>query len=768
MEQEAKEQSASPETRHDATVITPSQGEMVEAPPTQEMPCSTCASEAAAASYVYAIGRVEARFPYLAGHFMPRRAFLPLAGATALAMVGCTAAPRSSDLAKDVTFTDHVHVMALLDNEGRAVRRVAPNAHLDYHGGKVIQNVHVTQVLYGSGTYISQLTSTSGVNMASAYDQMLTSGVFDWLSEYDTASPAQTIGRGSFGSSVQITPDMSRNGSTLSDANIQSELAAQIDAGSLPAADDNQIYMVSFPSEKSLVTTQGSSCVDFCAYHGTFKIAGQNVYYAVLPALTVGGCDTGCGGGTTFENQQSVASHELIEAVTDAEVSLASMIGPPLAWYDDTLGEIGDICNQQQTTFLGSDGNLYTIQKEFSNQQKDCVSTVPDFRTFVQDYAALDFGLPSSWEPITGDFNGDKITDYARLAATGAWVFVANPSSGNGAFNDPVFQDYTHNGLNFGDPATNWPTITGDFDHDGNTDYARVGSTGAWVFIANPSNGNGGFNDPVFQDYTHNGLNFGDPATNWPTITGDFDRDGNTDYARVGSTGAWVFIANPSNGNGGFNDPVFQDYTHNGLNFGDPATNWPTITGDFDNDGNTDYARVGSTGAWVFLANPSSGNGGFKDPVFQDYDGLNFGDPATNWQTITGDFDNDGNTDYARVGSTGAWVFFANPSSGNGGFNVPVFQDYDGLNFGDPATNWQTITGDFNGDGNTDYLRAGSTGAWVFSANAGGIFTQTFQIYPSPNFGDPSPWQVVTGEFTPGGKTSYARLGGTRAIIFGH
>jgi hypothetical protein len=66
MEQETKEQPASPETRHDVTVITPSQGEMVEAPPTQEMPCPTCAGGAVAVSYVYAIGRVEARFPNLA------------------------------------------------------------------------------------------------------------------------------------------------------------------------------------------------------------------------------------------------------------------------------------------------------------------------------------------------------------------------------------------------------------------------------------------------------------------------------------------------------------------------------------------------------------------------------------------------------------------------------------------------------------------------------------------------------------------------------
>ncbi|MDQ3622249.1 MAG: hypothetical protein M3463_07140 [Verrucomicrobiota bacterium] len=66
MEKEKKEQSTDPETRDDVTVITPSQRELVEAPSTQEMSCASCAGAAAAVSYVYAIGRVEARFPNLA------------------------------------------------------------------------------------------------------------------------------------------------------------------------------------------------------------------------------------------------------------------------------------------------------------------------------------------------------------------------------------------------------------------------------------------------------------------------------------------------------------------------------------------------------------------------------------------------------------------------------------------------------------------------------------------------------------------------------
>ena len=66
MDQEMNEQSASPETRHVEAAITPSQSETPDAPPAMEMPCPTCANGAAPISYIYAIGRVEARFPNLA------------------------------------------------------------------------------------------------------------------------------------------------------------------------------------------------------------------------------------------------------------------------------------------------------------------------------------------------------------------------------------------------------------------------------------------------------------------------------------------------------------------------------------------------------------------------------------------------------------------------------------------------------------------------------------------------------------------------------
>jgi hypothetical protein len=48
------------------------------------------------------------------------------------------------------------------------------------------------------------------------------------------------------------------------------------------------------------------------------------------------------------------------------------VIGFPLAWYDPTFGEIGDICNGQQGTTTGN-GHNYVIQLEFSNAANNCV-----------------------------------------------------------------------------------------------------------------------------------------------------------------------------------------------------------------------------------------------------------------------------------------------------------------------------------------------------------------------------------------------------------
>ena len=277
----------------------------------------------------------------------------------------CGGPDLSGEDSADIEYGSYVHKLPL-----GAPTPQASSPHLTYYGGKVIPSVKVVQVLYGSGTYASSISTQLG----QFYAGVTNSTYMDWLSEYNTSS--QHIGRGTFSKKVSITPAASRDKATISDSSIQAEISAQISKGVLPAPDGNTLYMVNFPKGKTISQGGAKSCVagGFCAYHGTFKRNSTDVFYGVLPDMSAGsGCDTGCGSGSAFANQTSVASHEMIEAVTDAEVGLATKLGPPLAWYDSANGEIGDICNGQQGAVTGGDGKSYTVQKEWSNSAKACI-----------------------------------------------------------------------------------------------------------------------------------------------------------------------------------------------------------------------------------------------------------------------------------------------------------------------------------------------------------------------------------------------------------
>jgi hypothetical protein len=269
------------------------------------------------------------------------------------------------------------------------VGNAAPaGAHLSYFGGPVISNTHVVQVLYGSGSYNAQIAGTTSPTMGNFYGDLLgtSSGYISLLTQYNTPASGgtnQVIGNGTFDGLFQIVPSAANNGSTIDDTNIQAELLAQINAGHLPAplldaaGNVNTLYMIYFPPGKTITQGGSSSCVGggFCAYHGTTSstLNSKHILYGVLPDMQAGsGCSSGCGTSTVFGNYTSVSSHELTEAITDADVGIATTFAAPLAWYDMTNGEIGDICNAQQGSYTAN-GTTYTIQLEFSNSASNCV-----------------------------------------------------------------------------------------------------------------------------------------------------------------------------------------------------------------------------------------------------------------------------------------------------------------------------------------------------------------------------------------------------------
>ena len=224
-----------------------------------------------------------------------------------------------------------------------------PAAQLTYRGGPLLTAVKVFTIFWGpawqSGANASLLTQ-----MNQFFKFVLGSALMDQLAEYSV--PQQKIGHGSLIGTVTITQPALH--SSITDAAIQKTLQQEINRGSVTKPDANTLYFVYLPPGTAVVQGGSRSCQAFCGYHDTF---GSSIYYAVMPFPNCAGC---LGGMTNLDALTSTSSHELCEAITDAV--------PGQGWYDDTHGEIGDIC-AWQTKKLGN----YTVQLEWSNNAGSCL-----------------------------------------------------------------------------------------------------------------------------------------------------------------------------------------------------------------------------------------------------------------------------------------------------------------------------------------------------------------------------------------------------------
>ena len=377
-------------------------------------------------------------------------AVLTLAGGRSFAQAAAGGGPQ--DQPGDNVIQVHPrHDVPFKDNSARtAPTRNASSpsgAHLTYYGGRVVGSPEIIQVLWGSGSYESHISSLNTPSMATFYTQFMSKTTMNsWLdSEYNTVAPSGTktnqhIGPGIFQLQVTITP--STSSTTVDDTQIQAELTAQINAGHLPApavdsaGQPKTIYAVFFPPGITITQGGSQSCVSggFCAYHGTVAQSGSlgEFMYGVHPDMQAGsGCFNGCGTSSVFDNYTSVASHELVETITDAEVGLAATIGPPLAWYDINNGEIGDICNAEQGTFVGCDGETYTYQLEFSNAGPNgnaCITIAPSCGS-TSDFSIS--ASPTSLNLTAGGSGGSSTISTVAAGGAGT-VSLAVSGTGNG------------------------------------------------------------------------------------------------------------------------------------------------------------------------------------------------------------------------------------------------------------------------------------------------------------------------------------------------
>jgi len=384
------------------------------------------------------------------------------------------------------------------------------------------------------------------------------------------------------------------------------------------------------------------------------------------------------------------------------------------------------------------------------------------------NYTAVDTGYASDIANDflalvqVGDFNGDGKTDFVRQN-------ISNNSSSTNNFQvglsngDGTFTIFTPTGVTptgstgfgasyayqqelLGKPGVN--LIMGDFNGDHKTDFIRqekgdLDNDRTLNFSVWFSNGNGTFNPitpsgSMYQD----DLRF-DPGVN--IITGDYNGDGLTDFIRQ-EKGDWDNDLNASfkvyfsNGNGTFNivtpgDNKAGDIYQDDLRFNPGAS---IITGDYNGDGLIDFIRqekgdLDNDLNASFKVYFSNGNGTFNivtpgankaGNIYQDL--LRF-DPGVN--IITGDYNGDGKTDFIRQ-EKGDWDnditnnFSIYLSQGNGHFNVvnPNLPEYQSVLRYDQGAN--IIVGDYDGDGADDFLRQ-EKGSWSDD------YANTFQTYLS-------------------------------------
>jgi len=312
--------------------------------------------------------------------------------------------------------------------------------HLSYFNGPVVSNVQVVPILWGPNVNLQTTT-----HIAQFYADATVSNWYDLLSEYASVGGTnQSIGRGTSIPAITITP--SRCGSTVNctvtDAQLQTEIANQITAAHLPApqldstGNTTTAYMMHFPPNVTLTGPDGAgnSCVQFCAYHNTFIFGANNTpmpYGAIMDTYT-SACSSGCGGNATaLQNETSVASHELSEIITDADIGLDTGVNYafPAAWGDNfnQCGEIADICDSNapgSTITVGA--NSWIVQQLWSNAKNACVGTGLFPNYVISAPSTIQAGTPFIVTVTAKNPAGNKGTDTAYV---GKVHFTSNDPS---------------------------------------------------------------------------------------------------------------------------------------------------------------------------------------------------------------------------------------------------------------------------------------------------------------------------------------------------
>jgi hypothetical protein len=328
---------------------------------------------------------------------------------------------------------------------------------------------------------------------------------------------------------------------------------------------------------------------------------------------------------------------------------------------------------------------------------------------------------------VAADFNADGEVDLLSGAGSGSVYLLSG--KGDGAFKPASVVGHRYYN-NYG-----CTLAVGDFNNDGKLDYifpAGVYPNPATI-EARLSNGDGTY---------RTSWRFGKYPTCLNFAVGDFNGDGNLDFAVAdpGGAGLYIFL-----GNG---DGTFQQ----GATYVIPGSAFSPLVGDFNGDGKLDLVIDSGSGILFLLGN---GDGTFQKPrrILPKPGGGGYGVPI-----VVNDFNGDGKLDLA---------FCTRPSSnsqigvlignGDGTFKKPVY-----YRAGSPDdSNWVFTAGDFNSDGKTDfidwYFKNGARNPTfaILLGNGDGTFRPETAVDLPDNIEDLG---IVAGDFNSDGLLDFVML----------
>jgi len=228
-------------------------------------------------------------------------------------------------------------------------RIAPPNVNLTYRNGPLLTAVQVYTVFWGTQWASAPSAQPLITGLNQFFHDILTSSLIDQLKEYSV--PGKAIGHGKFLGSKTISANAPTG--SISDSKVAARLKQWIKAGTVPKPTANSLYFIYLDPGVVSIMGGSKSCQNYCGYHSNTG----SVYYSLMPYPTCSGC---LGGLALLDALTGTSSHELCEAITDPV--------PGSGWYDDTNGEIGDICAWNFKK-IGS----HNVQLEWSNKAGKCL-----------------------------------------------------------------------------------------------------------------------------------------------------------------------------------------------------------------------------------------------------------------------------------------------------------------------------------------------------------------------------------------------------------